>query len=228
MGESKKNNNNKKGFGFKFTPMITFIKIMTIIIALKDKQNNRIIFGSDRAETLGQYTETCPCKIITKEITIIDGYYNEIDKTQVYIGASGRGFLINYLEHVFALPDMDEQQDFIEYLYNNFLEDLRGELLDKKIVGTRNEVFNSESNFIIIYKDEIYEISSDFSIHKVEKDYTAIGSGWLLAIGSLYTNLHYHSRLDRVEMVRQALTTCGVNTIYCDTNLDLKIIDTYE
>lgn len=201
---------------------------MTIIIALKDKRNKRIIFGSDRGETVGQYTETCPCKIITKEIQIVDAYSNEIDTKDIYIGVAGAGFLINYLDHVFQLPDLDEKQDFIEYLYNNFLEDLREELLDKKMLGTHKEIFDSASNMIIVFDGEIYEIQSDFTIHKVDKDYSAIGSGWLIAIGSLYTNLHYHSYLDREDVVRQALTTCGVNTIYCDTNLDLKIIDVHE
>lgn len=201
---------------------------MTIIIALKDKRNKRIIFGSDRGETVGQYTETCPCKIITKEIQIVDAYFNEIDTKDIYIGVAGAGFLINYLDHVFQLPDLDEKQDFIEYLYNNFLEDLREELLDKKMLGTHKEIFDSDSNMIIVFDGEIYEIQSNFTIHKIDKDYSAIGSGWLIAIGSLYTNLHYHSYLDREDVVRQALTTCGVNTIYCDTNLDLKIIDTHE
>lgn len=201
---------------------------MTIIIALKDKRNKRIIFGSDRGETVGQYTETCPCKIITKEIQIVDAYFNEIDTKDIYIGVAGAGFLINYLDHVFQLPDLDEKQDFIEYLYNNFLEDLREELLDKKMLGTHKEIFDSDSNMIIVFDGEIYEIQSNFTIHKIDKDYSAIGSGWLIAIGSLYTNLHYHSYLDREDVVRQALTTCGVNTIYCDTNLDLKIIDSHE
>ena len=199
---------------------------MTIIIALKDKKRNRIIFGSDRAETYGQYTETCPCKIITKKIKIVDAYFNEIETKEVHIGTSGAGFLINFLDHAFTLPDLDEKQDFIEYLYNDFLTELREELIDKKVLGTKQEIFNSDSNMIIIFDGEIYEIQSNFSIH-VAGDYSVIGSGWLLAIGSLYTNLHYHKKLDREEMVRQALTTCGVNTIFCDTNIDLKIIDTY-
>lgn len=197
---------------------------MTIIIALKDKKNNQIIFGSDRAETYGQYTETCPCKIITKEINIIDAYFNEIDTQKIHIGVAGQGFLINYLDHVFTFPDLDEKQDFVEYLYNNFLTELREELLEKKIMGTNSEIFDSTSNMIIIFNNEIYEIQSDFSIHLVENEYSVIGSGWLIAIGSLYTNLHYHKKLNRVEMVRQAITACGVNTIYCDTNIDLKII----
>jgi len=96
------------------------------------------------------------------------------------------------------------------------------------MLGTHKEIFDSDSNMIIVFDGEIYEIQSNFTIHKIDKDYSAIGSGWLIAIGSLYTNLHYHPYLDREDVVRQALTTCGVNTIYCDTNLDLKIIDTHE
>ena len=197
---------------------------MTIIIALKDNKNKRILFGSDRAQTCGQIKETCSNKIISKEIKIIDAYYNELDTREVHMGFAGAGFLMDYIDHVFTLPDLNEQQDFIEYLYNDFLDTLRTELMDKKILGTINDIFDSESQLLIIYNGEIYEIASDFSIHCVDRDYAAIGSGTRIAIGSLYTNLHYHSHIDRYDMIKQALTACGVNTIYCDTNLDIQTI----
>ena len=127
------------------------------------------------------------------------------------------------MKPTFEIPDMNENQDFIEYLYNNLLECFRQQLLDKKLLGTSNDKFRSESNVIIVYDGEIYELDGNFGVNQV-KEFVAIGSGWKVAIGSLYTNLHFHSYLDAAEMVREAVIACGVNTVYCDTNVDLEII----
>lgn len=127
------------------------------------------------------------------------------------------------MEHTFEIPDMHENQDFIEYLYNDLLECFRQQLLDKKLLGTHDDKFRSESNVLIIYDGEIYELDSNFGVNKI-KEYAVIGSGWKVAIGSLYTNLHYHPETNKVEMVKQALISCGVNTVYCDTNTDITII----
>lgn len=198
---------------------------MTIIIALKDTKNKRIIFGSDRQYSQGIICGVVKNKIIEKKVNITDAYYNELDTKKIYLGLSGSGFISEILEYKFTPPDMNEKQTFMEYLYDDFLEELRTLLLDKQLTGTHKEVFNSGSNIIIVFEDEIYEVFSNFSVSKIQQEYTASGAGWEIAIGSLYTNLHYHKEMDRVEIVRQALTTCGVNTIYCDTNIDIKIID---
>ncbi|MBQ2653291.1 MAG: hypothetical protein IJF83_07035 [Methanobrevibacter sp.] len=198
---------------------------MTVIIALKDKKNKRIIFGSDRQYSQGIIKGVCKNKIITKKVNIIDAYYNELDTREIHIGLAGPGFIAEIIEYNFTAPDMNEKQTFMEYLYDEFLEELRQILIDKKLSGTSNEVFKSGSNILIVFDDEIYEIFSNFSVSKIPDEYAVAGAGFEIAIGSLYTNLHYHPDLDRVEVVRQALTTCGVNTIYCDTNLDIKTID---
>ena len=200
---------------------------MTILIALKDKKKNRIIFGSDRQESQGILCNVCKNKIISKPVKIIDAYFNEIDTKTIHIGLAGSGTIGEFLKYNFTPPDMNEKQDFMEYLYDEFLDELREILLTKKLTGTNNEVFNSNSNLLIIFEGEIYEVFSNFSVSKRTTGYGVVGAGYEIAVGSLYTNLHYHPELDRVEMVKQALTTCGVNTIYCDTNLDIKIIDTH-
>lgn len=197
---------------------------MTIIIALKDKKNKRIIFGSDRLESQGIICGVCKNKIITKEVNIVDAYYNEITTKEIHIGLSGYGFIAELIEHKFTAPDMNEKQTFMEYLYDDFLEDLRKLLLSKKLSAVDKEVFDSGSNLLIVFEDEIYEVFDNFSVTKIDGEYAVSGIGWQIAIGSLYTNLHYHKKLDRVEAVRQALTACGVNTIYCDTNIDIKTI----
>lgn len=197
---------------------------MTIGIALKDKEKNRIIIGSDRQSTVYDIQTTIPGKkYVTKELKIIDGYYNHIDTKEIQFLFAGWGFLKGFMKHTFEIPDMQENRNFIEYLYNDLLECFRQQLMDKKLLGTNDDKFSSESNILIIYDGNIYEIDSNFGVNKL-KEYGVIGSGWKVAIGSLYTNLHYHPHTDKVEMVKQAIIACGVNTIYCDTNTDIDII----
>lgn len=198
---------------------------MTIGIALKDKENHRIILGSDKQSTLGDIkTVSSEPKQVTCEIKIVDGYYNHVDTKEIHFLFAGWSFLKGFMKHTFEIPDIQENQDFIEYLYNDLLECFRQQLLDKKLLGTNDEKFSSESDVLIIYDGEIYELDSNFGVNQ-RRDYGVIGSGWKVAIGSLYTNLHYHSYLDKEDMVKQALIACGVNTIYCDTNMDIKIIE---
>lgn len=197
---------------------------MTIGIALKDKKNNRIILGSDRQATLHDIKTTIPeTKYVMKEVKIVDGYCNHIDTHEIHFLFAGWGFLKGFMEHSFNIPDMQENQNFIEYLYNDLLEDFREQLLDKKLLGTKNDMFATNSNIIIIYDNEIYELDDNLGINKI-KDYAVIGSGWRIAIGSLYTNLHFHNHMDYRDMVKQAIITCGVNHIHCDTNVDITII----
>lgn len=197
---------------------------MTIIIALKDKRNNKIVFGSDRLETTGMIKGVCKNKIITKKIKIVDAYYNELDTKELHIGLAGYGFISELLEYNFTPPDMNEQQNFMEYLYEEFLDNLRETLLEKKLVSLDNDQFDSGSSILLIFDGEIYEVFSNFSVTHVTQDYAVCGAGWKIAIGSLYTNLHYHPNISAQEMVRQAITACGVNTIYCDANVDIKTI----
>ena len=182
---------------------------MTIGIALKDKEKNRIIIGSDKQSTAFDIQTTIPGKkYVTKEVKIVDGYYNHIDTKEIHFLFAGWGFLKSFMKYTFEIPDMQENQNFIEYLYNDLLECFRQELLNKKLLGTNDDKFDSEGNVLIIFDGEIYELDSNFGVNRL----------------SLYTNLHYHPHTDKKDMVKQAIITCGVNTIYCDTNADINII----
>ncbi|MBQ6219921.1 MAG: hypothetical protein IJH63_00870 [Methanobrevibacter sp.] len=202
---------------------------MTIGIALKDKKNHRIIIGTDRQATLGDEIQaTVKKKYVCRELEIIDGYENVIGTRKIYFILAGWGFLDGFLEYKFKIPPINENINFIDYLYTCLLSDLKTQLMDEKLLGLKEDKFNSESNVLIIYDGEIYELTNSFGIDHVHTDYAVIWSGWKVAIGSLYTNLHYHQHLNRVNMVQQAIISCGVNTIYCDTNSDIHIIYDYE
>ena len=158
-----------------------------------------------------------------------DGRAVEYNKEKIEIAIEKANQEVRKSERA-TKEEIEEIIKYIEELNKKrmLVEDIQDiieqQLMDKKLLGTQDDRFSSESNIIIIYDGEIYEISSNFGVNTL-KEYGVIGSGWKVAIGSLYTNLHYHPHLDKVEMVKQALIACGVNTIYCDTNTDIHVIE---
>lgn len=197
---------------------------MTIVIALKDKQNKRIILGTDKQATWGQLIFNTNDKIIELPIEITNGYGETIETETLYIGFCGLLYLSSFIKYGFEPPVMNEQQKFIEYLYNNFLPELKGLLHEDNLVEVNNNVTDIESGLILIFKDNVYSVSSRFGVDILEEDYLVDGTGRQVAIGSLCTNLTYNSNLDYKEMVEQAIKVCGTNTIYCDEQVNIKII----
>lgn len=196
---------------------------MTIIVALKDKENNRIILGADKQSTCGQIIHKSPSKIIELPITVKDE--ESIEKKKLHIGLCGYAFMKSFFQHGFEIPSMNKKNNFIEYLYQKFFPKLRKALTDNSLVIIKDGQLDTESGMLFIFDNEIYCIGSNFCIDILDNDFYVDGSGWQVATGSLYTNLKYHSDMDKIEMVKQAILSAGENTIYCDTDVEIKIIE---
>lgn len=197
---------------------------LTIAIALKDIKNNQIIIGTDKQATCGQVIYKTNDKLIEVPIDIIDGYGETIDTKTFHIALSGNLYLGSFLSHGFVVPPLDENQKFMDYLYQDFLPSLRQILQEDNLIAIDNNISDMESSFIIVFDDEIYNVNYRLGIDIIEQEYLVIGSGTQMAIGSLYTNLNYHNDISYKEIVKQAIETCGENTIYCDSNPVIKII----
>lgn len=197
---------------------------MTIAIALKDLKNNQIILGVDKQATCGQIIHKTKDKLIELSIDVIDGYGETVDTEILHIALSGNLYLGSFLSHGFIIPPLDEQQNFMDYLYHDFLPSLKQILQEDNLIAIDNNVSDMESSFIMVFKDQIYNVNYRFGIDVLEQDYIVIGSGTQMAIGSLYTNLNYHTDISYKEIVKQAIETCGENTIYCDSNPVIKTI----
>lgn len=197
---------------------------MTIAIALKDLKNNQIILGVDKQATCGQIIHKTKDKLIELPIDVIDGYGETVDTEILHIALSGNLYLGSFLSHGFIIPPLDEQQNFMDYLYQDFLPSLKQILQEDNLIAIDNNISDMESSFIMVFKDQIYNVNYRFGIDVLEQDYIVIGSGTQMAIGSLYTNLNYHTDISYKEIVKQAIETCGENTIYCDSNPVIKTI----
>ena len=197
---------------------------LTIVIALRDAKNNRIIMGADNQATLGQVCYKGGKKLFSLDIPIVDGYGDILKFEKLHIGLSGNYWLINYLQYGFDVPFMDSNVDFLHYLYNSFFVSLSDALSSKMLLPIYDSELDSESGMLMVFEGRIYHIFSNFSIMEVVEDFEVEGSGSEVAVGSLATNLMFGID-DRLEMVRQAVLVCGRSTIYCDDDVELSIID---
>ena len=197
---------------------------MTIIVAVKDKENKRIILGTDSLANNNGIKCKAGSKILKLNIPICDGYGEIIDEKPLYIGLSGYGYLKHYLQYAFDVPLLDSQQDFLDYLYNDFLAVLRECLIANNLVELENSKLHSYAGLIFIFDGKFYNINSSLSVDIIEDDFMVEGSGWEVATGSIYTNLNYHKNTSIEEVVKQAIECCGNTTIYCDDKINMEII----
>ena len=120
---------------------------------------------------------------------------------------------------------MDENETFIEYLYNGLFPVIQRKITDQQLVEIDNSQLDTESGMIFVFDGEIYNIQYNLGVNLIEDDYFVEGSGYEIAIGSLYTNLRFHSHISYERMVKEAIMTVGETTIYCDAEVEMEIIN---
>ncbi len=195
-------------------------------MALKDRVNKRIIIGADNQGTSGQISLKYGSKIFDLNIPIVDGYGEIIKFEKLYVAVSGHYWIINYLKHGFDLPFMDyNEEDFIYYLYNQFFLKLGDCLSENRLVSFNNGLLESGVGMLFVFRDKIYHVYDDFSVIECVEDFEVDGSGCEIALGSLYTNINFHRGMDYVKIVKQAVLACAGLSIYCDDDIDLKIVN---
>lgn len=197
---------------------------MTVVVALKDERNQRIIIGADNQGTSGQISLKYGSKIFYLNIPIVDGY-GEVEKFEkMYVAVSGNYWIINYLKYGFDIPPMDKNEGFLYYLYNQFFLSLGDCLSESRLVAFNSGVLDSGVGMLCVFRDKIYHIYDDFSILESVENYEVDGSGYEVALGSLYTNINFHKGMDYVKIVKQAVLSCAGLSIYCDDEVDLRIV----
>ena len=197
---------------------------MTIIVALKDEENKRVILGADKQATCGQIIHKAKSKMISLPLKIEDKYGKVIKKTKIHIGLCGYAFMKTLLKYGITVPNMRDDEEFITYLYHKLFPQIREEITENKLVKVKDGMLLSETGMILVFDGEIYLIGSNLCVDVLDNEFFVDGSGWQVATGSLYTNLNYHKNMSKKKMVKQAIVAAGKNTIYCDTDVEIKEI----
>lgn len=202
-----------------------FFYIMTIIIALKDTQNKRIIIGADKQVTYGDTVQKVSTKIISLPVNITDGYGEIIDTKKMHIAISGYPHLASFLQYGFQVPDMDSNQNFMEYYYQTFIPAFHKSASEIDFIEYTSSQMDTCSDLLLIFKGTVYNIDSNMGVNILDNEFYVAGSGYEVATGSLYTNLRFHPEMNRVDMVKQAIISAGENTPYCDSDVEVKVIN---
>lgn len=157
---------------------------MTCIVALKE--GNRIWLGADSCIS-GSYESTI-------------GKPKIVRKGEFLLGGAGSVRGIQLFQHSMPILNICEGEEYYHYLINTITHSMRQTF---KVHGFLREEDKKErapgTNFILIFRGEIYEIDSFFGVDHSRVGYSAIGNGDHFALGSLYstakTNLDPETRI---------------------------------
>jgi ATP-dependent protease HslVU (ClpYQ) peptidase subunit len=144
---------------------------MTAIIMVKDDKGNMVMAGDRQVSSRGFITKTQP-KIMNKEGVFL-------------VGSSGYLKGLNIIEHMDIPPEI-VSQDPDQYIMVQLTGALRYAFRSSGQLEDDHGMENTYQTFVVAYKGRFYEIGGDLSVNKVQKDFTATGSGRELATGALY------------------------------------------
>lgn len=183
---------------------------MTVIAVLKDGIDT--VIGTDSMTTIGNIKSDKLAndeqgKFIVKKIPC----YGETS-IKIVIGLAGDPVLNRYINLVFTPPRYDLKKDFYTYLLDKFVPAFKKLLTDKHYIKKDHEKPDNEASLLIIHNNTIFEMYSDFSIYKYGANFMTTGSGWQVAIGSLYSTDDIKDSEERVRMAVQAAID---HTVYC-------------
>lgn len=195
---------------------------MTVILASKDLSNNNIYIGSDLLSSTehNAYKKT---KIIKKE---------DKDGNLIVFAVAGYTWLIDYIKNY----DLKTINDVYTSPYNyikKVLFCMYDDLLENALIPIYNEEKDTCSNIIIIYKNNIYSIQSNFAILE-EDNYEIIGSGYPTATGAFLASKMAGLSIKKSMESALKITidnnrSCGLGyEIYKIKNNEIKLIKSKE
>ena len=158
---------------------------MTCIVAAKGKDGS-IVMGSDSAGS--------------------DGWALVVLKDQkIYrVGKMLIGFTSSYrmgqlLGHSLSLPEHHTDVPVERYMATSFVDAVRRCLKEGGFAKTENSV-ESGGTFLAAYKGRIFQVQDNFAVIENGRPYDSCGSGYMLALGSLYATSGMKDTQQRVDI----------------------------
>lgn len=160
---------------------------MTCIVGLK--HDNRIYIGSDSCSTLDGW---CSRETLVPKIFFRNDYL---------FGVSGTFRANQILEHIFDPPEISTG-DTTQFMIKEFIPKLQ-------YCFERNDFRGQQWYALVAYNKELFTVYNDFQVQHYSDDFTAIGGGYDLAIGSLRTMTDYLSHFSPLDKIHIALKTAA-------------------
>lgn len=195
---------------------------MTVILASKDLSNGSIYIGSDLLSST-EYNTYKKTKIIKKQ---------DKEGNLIVFAVAGYTWLIDYIKNYDLKPINDVYTSPYNYI-KKVLFCMYDDLLENALIPIYDEEKDTCSNIIIIYKNNIYSIQSNFAILE-EDNYEVIGSGYPTATGAFLASKM--AGLSIKKSIESALKitidnnkSCGLGyEIYKIKNNEIKLIKSKE
>ena len=174
---------------------------MTCIVAVIDGRN--IIMGGDSAAV------DASLEVRTRQdekVFVRDGYT---------IGFTSSFRMGQIIHHVADLPRAPTRGDPNAFMCSRFIPAVM-QAFDTNGYGGAAEDGKRGGTFIVGFMGQLFEVHEDFQVCHIAEDYTAIGSGSSIALGSLYSTRGWKDPLKRVREALEAAThfNAGVRPPY--------------
>lgn len=167
---------------------------MTCIVAIA--QDGKVFMGAD-----SEMSDTDDNLILQKKLPKI---FTRGEYGVGYAGSARFGLL---MEHNFTYPAVPAKLKTVEqletFLNKTFVPKLRNYVINTLGVDEKER---GEFVALIGLRGHIFELDEDWAIYSLEKNYTSIGSGASLAMGSMYSTTKWSDANKRLECALGAAT----------------------
>ena len=145
---------------------------MTVIVGIAHKK--KVWMGADSAATnsWGELSIISQPKIFTRGIIIF--------------GVAGSARASNLLMYRFQPPE-PQTNDVDEYMATDFIDTMRECFKQGGVAQEDNNVESVYAQILVGLMGNLYSIDGDFQVCKNAYGYDAIGTGGMIALGSLYS-----------------------------------------
>lgn len=150
---------------------------MTCVVGFIDKEKNRVIIGADSLGVGSDYS-----KKVRKDSKVFR-VSNGTD--EFVIGGTTSFRMLQLLMFSFIPPRVpDNPDELYKYMCTFFVDEIRRSFKDGGFIQIKD---NSESGgqFLVGYKDRLFEIDSDFQVAENYDSHSAVGCGAMYAEGAM-------------------------------------------
>lgn len=147
---------------------------MTSIVGYIDRKNKKAYIGGD---TQGSSSSI---KMDRKDIKVFE-------KEGILFGFTTSYRMGQLIKYSLNIPRILSKEDEHEYMVARFIPELIKLYDESKYLQKDHQGQAQGGIFIAIVNDRLFEIESDFQVNEPNYDYTSVGCGFKLCLGSLFT-----------------------------------------
>ncbi len=164
---------------------------MTCIVGYIDNKFGKVYIGGDSAGVTGNDI------VARKDVKVFKN-------GQFIIGCTTSFRMIQILRFKFKPPKLLATRDVYEYMCTDFIDAVRTSFSDSGFMQTAKHGDEQGGQFLVAYKDRLFEIGVDFQVGEHADGYTSLGHGSKYALGAIHS-VYDNSAVRPYDRVRMAL-----------------------